>query len=211
MKLITYFNTKFNTKLSTKRAQGFTLVETLVAVSILVIAILPPLLIAYQGAGSVVQTRNQMVANYLAQDAMDFIIAKKNENILKCEANSRDLCRTNGAGQGQNWLADLGDCFVNPRDGTTACEINTTNPAGPYSTRCRPTCSMLRFDPVTARYKYGGTAPESIFRRIVVFSDIPNMTRHEAVSVRVTVQWMSPGKSTPNSFNLKTNLYHVKP
>lgn len=202
-KLITFFNKK--------RTKGFTLVETLVAVSILVIAIMPPLLIAYQGAGSVVQTRNQMIANYLAQDAMDYISAKKNENILKCEENNRNNCRNNGSGQGRNWLADLGDCFVNPRTNTTACELNTTNPAGPYSTRCRPTCSMLRFDPITARYKYGGTAPESIFRRIVVFSDIPNMSRHEAVSVKVTVQWNSPGKSTPNSFNLKTNLYHVKP
>lgn len=203
MKLITLFNKK--------RTQGFTLIETLVAVTILIIAILPPLFIAYQGVGSATYNRNQMISNYLAQDAMDYIIAKKNENILKCEQNNKNPCRNNNGGPGKNWLDALGDCFVNTSTNTTACEVNTTNPAGPYTTRCRPTCSMLRFDPTTAKYRYGGSAPESIFRRIVVFSDIPNMGRDEAVSVKVTVQWTSPGKTTPNSFNLKTNLYHVKP
>ena len=61
---------------------GFTLVETLVAISILLLAVTAPLTIAYQGIASTSFVRDQIIATYLAQDAIEAIITQKRQNSL---------------------------------------------------------------------------------------------------------------------------------
>jgi prepilin-type N-terminal cleavage/methylation domain-containing protein len=53
--------------------EGFTLIETLVAVAILLIAVVGPMKIADQGAKLGVRSRDELTASYLAQDAIEFI------------------------------------------------------------------------------------------------------------------------------------------
>ena len=53
--------------------RGFTLVETLVAVAILMIAIAGPLTIANQALIAALGSRNAMIATYLAQEGMESI------------------------------------------------------------------------------------------------------------------------------------------
>lgn len=121
-------------------SRGFTLVETLIAVSILSLALLPPVYTAYQSVVSANFAKDQMIASYLAQDAIDYIIAKKNQNIIACTNNQNDDdnditngnppdiadCNQADATQrhhefGRYWLADLYDCI-----GVNKCIIDTT-------------------------------------------------------------------------------------
>lgn len=65
-----------------KNNQGFTLVETLVAVTVLVIGVLGPLAMAARGISDGLFAQNQLTANMLAQEAMEVIINYRNGNVL---------------------------------------------------------------------------------------------------------------------------------
>jgi len=61
--------------------KGFTLVETLIAISVLMIAIVGPLTVANKAYTSAIDARNQSEAIFLAQEAMEYIDnMKDNDN-----------------------------------------------------------------------------------------------------------------------------------
>ncbi len=60
---------------------GFTLIETLVAIAILMVAIAGPLNIAEKGLTTAVDSRDQVVASYLAQDMMEFVKNVRDDNL----------------------------------------------------------------------------------------------------------------------------------
>ena len=60
--------------------KGFTLVETLVAISILMIAIVGPMTIAQNGLSSSIYAREQFIAQFLAQDALEYVRNVRDNN-----------------------------------------------------------------------------------------------------------------------------------
>ena len=66
-----------------KFAQGFSLVETLIAVLLLSTAIAGPLTIASKSLLSAVVAKNQIAAFFLAQDAVEFVRFARDTNCLK--------------------------------------------------------------------------------------------------------------------------------
>jgi Tfp pilus assembly protein PilV len=73
MKNIIYKNKIFSLK-SLKNNSGFTIVETLVAITILMIAIAGPLTIAQKGLTASTYARDQMIASFLAQDGLEYAV-----------------------------------------------------------------------------------------------------------------------------------------
>lgn len=69
-----------------KTEQGFTIIETLVAITILMVAIVGPLTVANKGLIASVYARDQMIGSYLAQDAMEFLKNKRDNNKLASSA-----------------------------------------------------------------------------------------------------------------------------
>ena len=65
-----------------KKEQGFTLLETLVAISILVLAITATFSVAQNGLSSSMEARDQVIAFYLAQEAVEMVRNKRDENSL---------------------------------------------------------------------------------------------------------------------------------
>ena len=65
---------------STKK--GFTLIETLVAISILMLAVTGPLVISQKGLSAAAYAKDQMIAYYLAQDAMEYVRNVRDTNVL---------------------------------------------------------------------------------------------------------------------------------
>ncbi len=78
-----------NGKIRKNTAGGFTLVETLVAITVLMIAIAGPLVVASKGLTAALYARDQMIGTFLAQESMEVI------------KNTRDNNLTSGSG----WLA----------------------------------------------------------------------------------------------------------
>lgn len=89
-----------------KNKKGFTIIETLVAITVLMIAIAGPLTIAQKGLLASVYARDQMIASFLAQDAMEYARNVRYYNII----NDTD------------WLRGLSDCIQ-----TSPCSVDTLN------------------------------------------------------------------------------------
>jgi prepilin-type N-terminal cleavage/methylation domain-containing protein len=199
--------------LQQKIRSGFTLVETLVAIFILSLVLVPALYIAYQGVGSAIYSREQMVANYLAQDAMDFILAKKNENIMHCETPANvdgdpesKNCNSSNDGIGKDWLADMRDCVGRN------CYINTTQTAlgGEFTRICTSgVCEPLKYDEASGRYSHS-SGVSSDYTRTVRFEQISN-TGGDGVEVSVIVDWKGSSFRANNKLTLRTTMFNFKP
>lgn len=61
--------------------KGFTIIETLIAITILMLAIVGPLTISTKALTSAVDAKNQMIATFLAQEAMEYINNIKDNNV----------------------------------------------------------------------------------------------------------------------------------
>src|SRR5262245_61790697 len=74
------------------RAQrGMTLIETLVAVSILSVAIVAPMALTMQSLSSAYYARDQVVAFNLAHEAIESVRAIRDGNILRIALNDPDV------------------------------------------------------------------------------------------------------------------------
>lgn len=92
---------------------GFTIVETLVAITVLMLAIAGPLVVASKGLFGADVAKDQMIASYLAQESMEAI------------KNTRD----NGIYNGTSWFNTLGGCSkANPCD-ASALDGISNNPS----------------------------------------------------------------------------------
>lgn len=76
--------------LSFRVAAGFTILETLVAISILLLALTAPLVIVSQALRSSYFSRDQITAYYLAQEAIEYLRNKRDNQGLTTGATSAD-------------------------------------------------------------------------------------------------------------------------
>ena len=138
-----------------KLTQGFTLIETLVAVLILATAIAGPLSIASRGLTTALVAKDQIVAYYLAQDAVEYIRFARDTNTLA----AGDWLT--GAGGGAT-VINLSSCVS-----TDGCNVDS---AANTVTACTgATCTntgIMKFNSTTKTYNTTGTLLPS-FTRII--------------------------------------------
>jgi prepilin-type N-terminal cleavage/methylation domain-containing protein len=84
--------------------QGFTIIETLVAITILMISVVGPLTIAHKGLRAAVDAGDTVTASYLAQDAIEYLKNIRDNNLLKHS----------------DWLRVLRNCTE-----SSPCKVNT--------------------------------------------------------------------------------------
>ncbi len=152
---------------------GFTIIETLVAISILVIAIVGTST-AVQGAiSSYTHSKDQIIAFYLAQEGFEQIRNLRDENRLK----------------NRNWLTGIAEnssdaCYF-PDAGGGPCAADAITTA---LTRCpgAGSCPILRQDPATGFYGYNASWNETPFRREITLTSIE---AGKEIMVTVTVSW----------------------
>jgi type II secretory pathway pseudopilin PulG len=111
-------NSKRKTILMSKSTTGFTLVEALVAISLLMVAISSPMYIAQKGLSASMFARDQMTASFLAQDGIEAV------------KNIRDYMAINQKADGTpytaGWLELLNSCICNDSD--KICNFDDINP-----------------------------------------------------------------------------------
>lgn len=98
--------------------KGFTLLEVLVAISILMVAVVAPITIAQKGLSSSGYSRNQMIASYLAQDAIEYIKNRRDYAAINSLDATYNLHNYDWSG----FLTELTLC----KD-LVGCEIDTIN------------------------------------------------------------------------------------
>ena len=170
-----------NNKIKEKKT-GFTLIETLISITILMISIAAPLSLAGQGLIAANIAQKQIIAFYLAQDAIETIINIKISNRL-------DLNRM---------LTGLNNCKVINFSNNSACIIDTATKS---LARCAPISDCKRRgimykNPNTGFYNHTPTNGNSSgFIRFVKVRTTavsnPGSIDEEA-EIEVTVQWLGP-------------------
>ncbi len=189
------------TNLRIKKEKGFTLIETLVAISILMLGILGPLSIASSGLKNARYGRDQVTASYLAQEGIEYVRYIRDNNRIE---------RLNGASV--NWLAGLGKCFVdtNPPSGY-GCWIDVPQEFGGTNIidNCSSSgCPKLRIDD-NGYYTYTAGEPLSLFTRTIRIKPTSvGGVSDEARAVRVesTVIWAA-GSDT-RTFTAVENVFN---
>lgn len=146
-----------------RHKRGFTLIETFVAITILVTAVVGPLTLAQKGLTSALVARDQLMASFLAQEGIEYIRQQRDTNSL----------------QGLGWLDGLSACV-----GQT-CMIDAA--ADPAPVACSGACLPLRYDESTHFYGYDTNDSLSPYTRTL---RVDSLSATEA-RITSTVSWQS--------------------
>jgi prepilin-type N-terminal cleavage/methylation domain-containing protein len=157
------------------RKGGFTLVETLVAITVLVIAVVGPLYAVHKSVTASYTARDSLIATALAQESVEYIRKVRDSNYLSGQSdwlNGLDTCMLTGPGQDEG-PNDYG-CGPDIFDGSlTACLQNG--------------CPRLRLDNAY-RYRQLATGTDSRFARKVTIKEMPSGNEAEII---VRVSWVT--------------------
>ena len=165
--------------------KGFTIIESLVAIAILVAVITGATSAVQSSISSYIFSKDQIVAFYLAQEGFEQVRNMRDENRL----NNR------------NWLTGIAANSSDPCYFGNACTVDPVVSAVP--SRCTGgigNCPVLRQDSTTGFYGYNAAWPVTIFRREIILSSLNS----EEVAITVTVNW-SKG-SVNRQFKARDNL-----
>ncbi|MCI0619670.1 prepilin-type N-terminal cleavage/methylation domain-containing protein [Candidatus Wolfebacteria bacterium] len=169
----------------TQSERGFTIIEALVAVLLLVVALAGPLSIAGQGLALANFARQQVTANFLAQETVEYIRNVRDNNIL----NEAD------------WLMGLEDC-----DSTVVERLCTVDIPLENVVECPgQACPVIRYHTLSGQYGYSNTSgwEDTIFTREIYLEEvIPNAE----VRVNVTMFWQTG--LTSKSFTVSEHLFN---
>lgn len=165
--------------ISVKPLRGFTLIETLVAISVLLVSLAGPLSIAAQALRSAYSARDQVTAFYLAQEAIEYVRSYRDENYL--------------APPPVNWLKGINTCLG------ASCTVDFRNFTHQVcdSGGCSP---LLIGSDGLYNTKSGDL---SMFTRTLTLSAVPG--NPDEVLVDVTVTWTSAGLN--RTFNLTEHIF----
>ncbi len=161
--------------------KGFTLLEALVAISILMVAVVAPITIAQKGLSSATYSKNQMIASYLAQDAIEYIINKRDEKTVNRE---------------WNWLDNFTLCT-----GSNVCKIDTIKEIVDDAVSAYISSDFLKID-ANDFYGYGGNELTNFIRKVNITVD-PNGSNSNEALITVTVSW-----GGDNEVVVKTLIYN---
>jgi prepilin-type N-terminal cleavage/methylation domain-containing protein len=162
------------------QTKGFTLVETLVAISILLVVTVGPMTVAQKGVRSAYFANEQVTAIFLAQEAIEAV---------RMYRDSRAISAYNSGYINNNPTVDTGSWVqLLPVD----CDPDTNSSGCAYINGTFQTCSSngdcrIQYSSATGKYEHNTGLSDSLFTRRVFIN--PDGNGNAAVTVRVS--WTS--------------------
>ncbi len=185
--------------------RGFSLVETLVAITILLIVITGPLTISTTTARSTSFASEQVSAFFLAQEGLELAQKARDDLLLQADfSNPGDV--TTKWNIFTNTSGTYRYCFQSPGCGLEFDETTLVDLRSPVS--CSGTNCLMYYDETAARTKFthqstGNVA--TIYTRKIYFSNISS----DEVQVRVLVTWRTGTLRAQQKVEAETYLYNV--
>ena len=168
-----------------KHLRAFTLIETFVAITVLLISLAGPLSIAAQALKSAYYARDEITAFYLAQEGIEYVRAVRDQNYLTSAA----------------WLTGLDPACVAPN----TCEVDFphfwSQTCGGGSAACGP---LVIDANGLFEYQIQANTTPSLFTRTLTITTVAGAPDER--SVTVTVSWVSAGIN--RSFQLSERLFN---
>ena len=165
--------------MKTQTHSGFTLVETLVAIAVLLMSLTGPLFLAERSFVAATGSRDQMIATFLAQEGIEYSRVVRDSNYL----------------EGNAWMARLSSCV------SSACIID---PAQDLVSVCSGSCPVLNFNTSDRSYNHSvvtSVNQPTIWRREVQLVQIT------ATEYRVTSSVFFTKRGVERSVILKETLH----
>lgn len=169
---------------------GFTLVEALVAVTLLMFAAIGPLLLIDSSLRSAYETKDRTIAAFLALEGMEAVRAVRDHHSL---SNPRRLDSIDWLGS----VASLRQCVGQN------CVIDIDSAGIPEVLPCAGACPPLRESSVRG-YSYNGADPVSSFTRYFSIEELPNLPNYHATTT-IVVSWTTAAGRTRSL----TYEYHI--
>lgn len=157
---------------------GFTLIETLVAISVLLVSLAGPLSIAAQSLQSAYYARDQITAFYLAQEAIEYVRAVRDQNVL----------------EGNAWLTGIENCVG------ASCTIDFPNFSHAL---CSGVCTPILIGESSGLFNHVAGSP-SIYTRSFSLESVPGTADEMVIVVRVS--WQTG--VFPRSFELREHIFN---
>ncbi|KND52138.1 MAG: putative Type IV pilus pilin [Parcubacteria bacterium C7867-003] len=179
--------------------KGFTLVETLVAISILTISILAGFTAVQESLRNSITAKNQITAFYLVQDAMEYIKNVRDENALNFLDGNLSSTWLKGISE-----AGTAPCWHGGGGAAKSCYIDTTlTVANGSINNCTGTCPDIRREASSGLMGYNAAWTPTQFKRTIQLQEIvPN----EEVRVTITISWTQGVQS--KSFQVSQSLFN---
>ncbi|MFA7193508.1 MAG: prepilin-type N-terminal cleavage/methylation domain-containing protein [Candidatus Paceibacterota bacterium] len=179
-----------------KRDRGFTILETLVAIFILVLSITGPMVFAQSGLRTAFLARDQITSFFLAQDAVETI------------KNMRDNNALNGA---NNWLDGIFACDQNLNP-TCLISIDTTmSTTTPEIDICTSgTCPPLKTD-ASGRFGYNFSINDSSDSRFTRNIYLTEVVPGAELQIVVEMTWTSNVRVGDSRIVVQENIFNWIP
>ena len=171
--------------------KGFTLIETLVAITVLLVAVTTAMTLSFQSIRTSTTVKNKFIASLLAQEGIELVKNERDGNFLE----SRD------------WLCNIAvssgpSCSGNPCGSANGCEA-TLNPANSKVSfaPCVGECGLMR---INNDYFYGYLGgSETIFRRKIFVNELVD---NAEAGVTVIVEW--PERFSTQSITIVGHIFN---
>ena len=167
---------------------GFTLIETLVAISLLTVAVIAPIALTAQALQTAYYARDQITAFYLAQEAIEGLRSVRDAQILQI-TQTADASSINIFGP------------IPLNDQPFTIDARTADPGQAIST-CTDVCPPLQTDGTLYGYQSGWT--DTNFTRTVKAAYAGS--GQDEIRVTVTVTWRT-GAFQTRTFSISENMY----
>jgi type II secretory pathway pseudopilin PulG len=179
----------------TTQQSGFTLIEALVGIAMLLLAIIGPMAIAQSGLQNSIFAKDQIVAFYIAQEGVELVRSLRDENALAdnswltgIPAQSGEICHSSGAG-----------CGIDPEN------MNFINCANNGGTACVLYYHASGLAPGGQRGIYGHTVSggqPTVFSRSIKVTVLPG---NKEATIDSTATWLSRG--TSKSITVQSRIF----
>lgn len=150
--------------------KGFTIIESLVAIAILISVIIGATTAVQSGISSYIFSKDQIVAFYLAQEGFEQIRNLRDENRLA----------------GRHWLSGIAETTNDPCYFGSACTVSPVETSELSRCSSPGSCPNLRQDAATGFFGYNAAWPVTIYRREIELSSVNT----DEVAITVTVNWL---------------------
>lgn len=158
---------------------GFTLIETFVAVLVLVFAVVGPLTLTSRSLNATLSARDELVGTYLAQEAIEHVRYLRDSSMLR----------------GEDWMTNLGNCI------NQDCMVDVWDLGAVPEACSNDGCAQLEYNEATHKYGYGNGGELTQFVRSVHIYDTSQS--HEKTVV-VVVAWQSGTRS--HALEIRENM-----
>lgn len=189
------------------RQRGFSILEALVAITILVIATTGPMVFAQQSLRAARLAGDQVTAFYLAQDAIEFVKHVRDENSLSLDRF--------------DWLSGLEECFANSANAQLGCQVSVPEWSSGQTDAAVEACGGALcplYEQRTADGKgklYGifdhaGDAESRFSRRVRIMTPEGSdpSAETEEVEVEVEITWTSLGIANERRVIVRDYVYN---